>query len=180
VNEGLAVTMRGLPFPANAQASREPSYPYADYASVSPVPNIDDIPIDPALGGPAIDVSQRGVERGVESGVQVSLGASGTLAKVARDMAKKKRLTHICTFHLANVARLLWCLEPAILSTTARAPAILTRSSRGSFCSATTLLPITPRSGTRSSSITSEACKEKEEATKGRGVWILSGKRRKE
>jgi hypothetical protein len=89
VNEGLAVTMRGLPFPANAQASREPSYPYADYASVSPVPNIDDIPIDPALGGPAIDVSQRGVERGIESGVQVSLGASGTGKSCTRHGQKK-------------------------------------------------------------------------------------------
>ena len=42
--------MRGLPFPSNTVFEREPSYEYG-----TPVTNGDDIPIDPALGGIAID-----------------------------------------------------------------------------------------------------------------------------
>jgi hypothetical protein len=42
--------MRGLAFPTNAPVDREPSYEYG-----TPISNVDDIPIDPALGGAAID-----------------------------------------------------------------------------------------------------------------------------
>jgi hypothetical protein len=42
--------MRGLPFPSNVVFDRETSYEYG-----TPVANVDDIPIDPALVGPPID-----------------------------------------------------------------------------------------------------------------------------
>ncbi|KAF8969241.1 hypothetical protein BDZ97DRAFT_272862 [Flammula alnicola] len=42
--------MRGLAFPPNATVDREASYEYG-----TPISNVDDIPIDPALGGAAID-----------------------------------------------------------------------------------------------------------------------------
>lgn len=42
--------MRGLAFPPNAVVDRETSYEYG-----TPVSNVDDIPIDPALGEAAID-----------------------------------------------------------------------------------------------------------------------------
>jgi hypothetical protein len=42
--------MRGLAFPSNAVFEREPSHEYG-----SPFAGGGDIPIDPALGGPAID-----------------------------------------------------------------------------------------------------------------------------
>uniref|UniRef100_A0A8H7Y3Q1 Histone acetyltransferase n=1 Tax=Psilocybe cubensis TaxID=181762 RepID=A0A8H7Y3Q1_PSICU len=42
--------MRGLAFPPNTPADREPSYEYG-----TPISNVDDIPIDPALGGAPID-----------------------------------------------------------------------------------------------------------------------------
>ena len=41
--------MRGLAFPSSAISDREPSYEYGTPN------NVDDIPIDPALGAPAID-----------------------------------------------------------------------------------------------------------------------------
>ena len=41
--------MRGLAFPPNAPGDREPSYEYG-----TPISNVDDIPIDPALGGAPI------------------------------------------------------------------------------------------------------------------------------
>jgi hypothetical protein len=41
--------MRGLAFPSNAVFDRETSYEYG-----SPFSNVETIPIDPALGGPAI------------------------------------------------------------------------------------------------------------------------------
>jgi hypothetical protein len=58
--------MRGLPFPSNATFDRETSY--ADYGT--PLTNVDDIPIDPALGGPAIDPAIMG-EAEAEANVQV-------------------------------------------------------------------------------------------------------------
>lgn len=42
--------MRGLAFPPNAPGDREASYEYG-----TPISNVDDIPIDPALGGAPID-----------------------------------------------------------------------------------------------------------------------------
>ncbi|RDB25851.1 Histone acetyltransferase KAT7 [Hypsizygus marmoreus] len=42
--------MRGLAFPSNADFDRETSYEYG-----TPVTQVDDIPIDPALSGPVID-----------------------------------------------------------------------------------------------------------------------------
>ena len=42
--------MRGLPFPSTTQYDRELSYEYG-----TPLNAVSDIPIDPALGGPAID-----------------------------------------------------------------------------------------------------------------------------
>jgi hypothetical protein len=42
--------MRGLAFPSNVEFERETSHEYG-----TPFTNGDDIPIDPALGGPAID-----------------------------------------------------------------------------------------------------------------------------
>lgn len=42
--------MRGLAFPSTATFDRETSYEYG-----TPVNTVDDIPIDPALGGPVID-----------------------------------------------------------------------------------------------------------------------------
>jgi hypothetical protein len=62
--------MRGLPFPTNAIFDREPSY--ADYGT--PFTNVEDnIPIDPALGGPAIDPAIMN-EAEVEANAQVSRG----------------------------------------------------------------------------------------------------------
>jgi hypothetical protein len=65
--------MRGLPFPSNATFDRETSY--ADYGT--PLTNVDDIPIDPALGGPAIDPAIMG-ETAVEANVQVNARSKGT------------------------------------------------------------------------------------------------------
>ena len=42
--------MRGLAFPSDTAVDRETSYEYG-----TPISNVDDIPIDPALGGAAID-----------------------------------------------------------------------------------------------------------------------------
>jgi hypothetical protein len=46
----LVISMRGLPFPSSAQFDREPS---DDHGSPSNL--VNDIPIDPALEGPAVD-----------------------------------------------------------------------------------------------------------------------------
>ena len=42
--------MRGLAFPTNTVVDREPSYEYG-----TPISNVDEIPIDPALSGAPID-----------------------------------------------------------------------------------------------------------------------------
>lgn len=42
--------MRGLAFPTNTVVDREPSYEYG-----TPISNVDEIPIDPALSGALID-----------------------------------------------------------------------------------------------------------------------------
>lgn len=42
--------MRGLAFPTNTVIDREASYEYG-----TPISNVDEIPIDPALGGAPID-----------------------------------------------------------------------------------------------------------------------------
>ena len=42
--------MRGLAFPTNAIVDRETSYEYG-----TPISNVDEIPIDPALSGAPID-----------------------------------------------------------------------------------------------------------------------------
>ena len=60
--------MRGLAFPSNVAFVREMSHDYG-----SPFPNGDNIPIDPALGGLAIDPAIMGeVNNAVH--VQVSRG----------------------------------------------------------------------------------------------------------
>lgn len=72
--------MRGLAFPSNAVFDREASYEYG-----TPFGNVDDIPIDPALGGPAIDPAL--MEEGAAvNDVQVSrsYGALGPSALPAR------------------------------------------------------------------------------------------------
>ncbi|KAI0058778.1 hypothetical protein BV25DRAFT_1890871 [Artomyces pyxidatus] len=49
--------MRGLPFPQGAAFDRETSYEYG-----TPISNVDEIPIDPALAGPPIDPALSGWE----------------------------------------------------------------------------------------------------------------------
>lgn len=57
--------MRGLAFPPNADVDRETSHEYG-----TPMSNVDDIPIDPALGGTVIDPALM-MEGSVANGVQV-------------------------------------------------------------------------------------------------------------
>jgi len=59
--------MRGLAFPSNADVDRETSHEYG-----TPISNVDDIPIDPALEGGVIDpvlISEVGGINGVKVGV---------------------------------------------------------------------------------------------------------------
>lgn len=51
----MLAKMRGLAFPSHAVFDREPSYEYG-----TPLSTVDDIPIDPALGGPAINLPSMG------------------------------------------------------------------------------------------------------------------------
>lgn len=57
--------MRGLAFPPNTDVDRETSHEYG-----TPISNVDDIPIDPALGGTVIDPALM-MEDTVTNGVQV-------------------------------------------------------------------------------------------------------------
>jgi hypothetical protein len=63
--------MRGLAFPPNADIDRETSHEYG-----TPISNVDDIPIDPALEGTFIDpilISEGGGINGVKVGVLETL-----------------------------------------------------------------------------------------------------------
>lgn len=67
--------MRGLAFPTNATVDREASYEYG-----TPISNVDEIPIDPALSGAPIDPALM-MEGSNTSVVQVSY----TFMAVKRD-----------------------------------------------------------------------------------------------
>lgn len=58
--------MRGLAFPSNTASDRETSYEYG-----TPARNLDDIPIDPALGGP--EIQQHGNSAAYPNDEQVNL-----------------------------------------------------------------------------------------------------------
>ena len=58
--------MRGLAFPTNTVIDREASYEYG-----TPISNVDEIPIDPALSGAPIDPALM-IEDSSTSFVQVS------------------------------------------------------------------------------------------------------------
>jgi hypothetical protein len=67
--------MRGLAFPTNAIVDRETSYEYG-----TPISNVDEIPIDPALSGAPIDPVLI-----VDDSNTKFLQASCTLMSVKRD-----------------------------------------------------------------------------------------------
>jgi hypothetical protein len=72
--------MRGLAFPSSAISDREPSYEYGTPN------NADDIPIDPALGAPAIDPLLMSGDTGAGA-IQVSSELRSGLAVRAQRVA---------------------------------------------------------------------------------------------
>lgn len=70
--------MRGLAFPTNAAFDRETSYDHG-----TPSAKVDDIPIDPALSGPAIEPAILGGENGMND-APVSLHGIPTLRSTRR------------------------------------------------------------------------------------------------
>ena len=67
--------MRGLAFPTNTVVDREASYEYG-----TPISNVDEIPIDPALSGASIDPALT-----VENSSMNFVQASFTYLSVRRD-----------------------------------------------------------------------------------------------
>jgi hypothetical protein len=75
--------MRGLAFPTNTVVDREPSYEYG-----TPISNVDEIPIDPALSGAPIDPALM-IENSSTNFVQ----ASYSFMSVMRDASWQLGLT---------------------------------------------------------------------------------------